>query len=229
MPYSYCFKCLTLGDVGVGKSCLVLQYTERKFREAHEPTIGGDFGTRIIATLDDAGNNNKLIKLQICDMPGNEPARCLTRSCYLGAIAAILVYDVTNRESFDHLKALLDDATAMQLSGNRDNPLTICLVGTIRAVSYEEGERFAKENGLMFVEASAKTGHNVDEAFAMIARAVRRRVEKYGVGGNKSGGGYLDLGAFYGFVGMPSKGGFGSVGRFLGSCLGSCCFSCGGS
>ncbi|GJN11673.1 hypothetical protein PR202_ga29880 [Eleusine coracana subsp. coracana] len=152
------FKCITIGDVGVGKPCLLLQFTDKKFQPEHYLTIGVEFGTRIINI------DNKPTKLQIWDTAGQESFRSITIMYYRGAAAAILVYDITRRETFDHVTRWLKDAeklapanVTIMLTGNK------CDLSDRRAVSYEEGERFAKEHGLIFLESSAKSAQNVDE------------------------------------------------------------------
>jgi Ras-related protein Rab-2A len=95
---------------------------------------------------------------------GQESFRSITRSYYRGAAGALLVYDITRRETFNHLASWLEDARQ-----HANANMTIMLVGNKsdlshrRAVSYEEGEQFAKEHGLIFMEASAKTAQNVEE------------------------------------------------------------------
>ena len=97
MSYSYLFKYIIIGDTGVGKSCLLLQFTDKRFRHDHDLTIGVEFGSRMIH-LDD-----KDIKLQIWDTAGQESFRSITRSYYRGAACALLVYDITRRDTFTHL------------------------------------------------------------------------------------------------------------------------------
>jgi len=121
-------------------------------------TIGVEFGARMI-TID-----KKQIKLQIWDTAGQESFRSITRSYYRGAAGALLVYDITRRETFTHLTSWLEESR-QHASPN----MTIMLIGNKcddddkRAVSKEEGEAFAKQHGLLFLETSAKTAHNVEE------------------------------------------------------------------
>jgi Ras-related protein Rab-2A len=117
------------------------------------------------------------IKLQVWDTAGQESFRSITRSYYRGAAGALLVYDITRRETFDHLASWLEDARA------HANPaMTVMLIGNKcdlahrRAVSTEEGAAFAAEHGLVFMEASAKTALNVEEAFIGTARAIHAKV-----------------------------------------------------
>jgi Ras-related protein Rab-2A len=134
-------------------------------------TIGVEFGTRTIA-VDNAG-----IKLQIWDTAGQESFASITRSYYRGAVGALLVYDVTKRQSFNHLKIWLSEARrnapavlVMILIGNK------CDLEKKRAVSVKEGEDFARENGMLFAETSAKSAENVDEAFTKVATIIYSKV-----------------------------------------------------
>ncbi|KAL9323725.1 hypothetical protein ACSQ67_008582 [Phaseolus vulgaris] len=158
MSYDYLFKYIIIGDTGVGKSCLLLQFTDKRFQPVHDLTIGVEFGARMV-TID-----SRPIKLQIWDTAGQESFRSITRSYYRGAAGALLVYDITRRDTFNHLASWLEDARqhanpnmSIMLIGNK------CDLSHRRAVSKEEGEQFAKENGLLFLEASARTSQNVEE------------------------------------------------------------------
>jgi len=104
MSYAYLFKYIIIGDTGVGKSCLLLQFTDKRFQPVHDLTIGVEFGARMI-TID-----GKQIKLQIWDTAGQESFRSITRSYYRGAAGALLVYDITRRDTFSHLTTWLEDA-----------------------------------------------------------------------------------------------------------------------
>ena len=114
--------------------------------------------------------NGKNVKIQIWDTAGQEAFQAITRTYYKGAIGALLVYDITRRETFTHVTKWLDDVRT-----NSSKNVTVILIGNKkdledkRQVSYEEGEAFAKENGLMFLETSAKTAYNVVEAFNLSA------------------------------------------------------------
>lgn len=158
---------VVIGDTGVGKSCLLLQFVDRRFSAVHDLTIGVDFGSRII----DLGQER--VKLQIWDTAGQESFRSIARSYYRDAAGALLVFDVTRRESFNHLARWLQETRQFA------NPnISITLVGNKadmairRAVQAPEAEAFAAENGLMYIEASAKTGDGVDEAFIKTAESV---------------------------------------------------------
>merc|ERR1712000_602867 len=157
LPYKYLFKYIIVGDTAVGKSCLLLQFTDKRFQPVHDLTIGVEFGARMISL------DGKQIKLQIWDTAGQESFRSITRSYYRGAAGALLVYDITRRETFEHLQSWLEDCRrysnqniVIMLIGNK------CDLGNKRAVSKEEGEAFASKNGLTFLETSAKTAENVE-------------------------------------------------------------------
>merc|ERR1711934_1154354 len=162
-----------IGDTGVGKSCLLLQFSENRFQAVHDLTIGVEFGARNISI------DNKLIKLQIWDTAGQESFRSITRSYYRGTAGALLVYDITRRETFTHLTSWLEESR-QHASPN----MTIMLIGNKcddedkRAVSKEEGEAFAKQHGLLLLETSAKTAHNVEEAFFDTAKEIYNKVQK---------------------------------------------------
>ena len=95
---------VVIGDTGVGKSCLLLQFVDRRFSSVHDLTIGVDFGSRII----DVGDEK--IKLQVWDTAGQESFRSIARSYYRDASGALLVFDVTRRETFNHLSRWLQEA-----------------------------------------------------------------------------------------------------------------------
>ncbi|KAG5494756.1 hypothetical protein GH5_03176 [Leishmania sp. Ghana 2012 LV757] len=169
---NYVFKYIIIGDSGVGKSCLLLQFTDKRFEPLHDLTIGVEFGARLISI------QGKSVKLQIWDTAGQESFRSITRSYYRGASGALLVYDVTRRDTFTHLQSWLEDAKA-----NANTALVIMLIGnkcdldSKRQVSREEGEAFARRNGLMFMETSAKTSQNVDDAFLQTAAHIYENVQ----------------------------------------------------
>ncbi|KAI3852762.1 hypothetical protein MKW92_031147 [Papaver armeniacum] len=172
MSYDYLFKYIIIGDTGVGKSCLLLQFTDQRFQPVHDLTIGVEFGAKMV-TID-----TRPIKLQIWDTAGQEAFRSITRSYYRGAAGALLVYDITRRETFNHLARWLEDARqhaspnmSIALIGNK------CDLAHRRAVTKEEGEQFAKENGLIFMEASARTSQNVNEAFTSTAKRILQNIQ----------------------------------------------------
>jgi Ras-related protein Rab-2A len=165
--YDHLFRYIIIGDMAVGKSCLLLQFTDHKFRYEHQLTIGVEFGGK---TLD---IKNRKIKIQIWDTAGQEAFQAITRTYYKGAIGALLVYDITRRETFNHIESWLNE---VKTHGSKD---VVCvLVGNkkdleeSRKVTFEEGQSLAKINGLLFLETSAKTAENVNEVFLTSARKI---------------------------------------------------------
>jgi len=172
MSYAYLFKYIIIGDTGVGKSCLLLQFTDKRFQPVHDLTIGVEFGARMVNI------DNKQVKLQIWDTAGQESFRSITRSYYRGAAGALLVYDITRRDTFKHLSVWLEEARqhsqsnmAIMLIGNKND------LEHRRAVSFEEGKAFADANGLIFMETSAKTAFNVEQAFINTAEKIHENIQ----------------------------------------------------
>ncbi|VDQ02289.1 unnamed protein product [Trichobilharzia regenti] len=140
--------------LGVGKSCLLLQFTDKRFQPVHDLTIGVEFGARMINI------DGKQIKLQIWDTAGQESFRSITRSYYRGAAGALLVYDITSSNM------------VIMLIGNKSD------LESRRDVKKEEGEAFAREHGLIFMETSAKTAANVEEAFIDTAKCIHEKIQE---------------------------------------------------
>ncbi|CDR94338.1 Rab2, putative [Babesia bigemina] len=164
--YKYLFKYIIIGDTGVGKSCLLLRFTDKRFKPDHDLTIGVEFGTRLINVR---GDN---IKLQIWDTAGQESFRSITRSYYRGAAGALLVFDISRRSTFEHLTKWLEE-----VKDHGSPTMTIVLIGNKtdvnnREVEYDEGKAFADENNLIYMETSAKGDYNVEEAFLTTASLI---------------------------------------------------------
>jgi len=170
--YDYLFKFIIIGDAACGKSCLLYRFIDDKFKKESTHTIGVEFGSKIV----EVGGYH--IKLQIWDTAGQERFRSVTRSYYRGAAGTVLVYDITNRESYNHVSSWLNDARAL---ANPD--IAIVLVGNKidltaeREVTFLEASRFAQENELMFLETSALTGEGVTEVFMKCARTILTKIE----------------------------------------------------
>ncbi|KAM3139288.1 hypothetical protein pb186bvf_008508 [Paramecium bursaria] len=172
-PYNFLFKYIIVGDTSVGKSCLLLQYVDRNFRQNHEATIGVEFGAKQIVI------KGKTIKIQLWDTAGQESFRSITRSYYRGSIGALLVYDISRRESFQNAISWINE---IRNYGNEK--MVICLVGNKldlednRQVSEEEGKELAKRFGMQFFEVSAKLNQNVDQVFTRISEQVYKKIER---------------------------------------------------
>lgn len=169
--YDYLFKFIVIGDTAVGKSCLLHRFIDNKFKKESTHTIGVEFGSKII----EVGGRN--VKLQIWDTAGQERFRSVTRSYYRGAAGAILVYDITSRETYNHVTSWLSDARSL---ANKD--IAIILVGNKadlpnREVTFLEASRFAQENDLMFLESSAMSGEGVEGVFFQCARSILSKIQ----------------------------------------------------
>ncbi|KAJ7570582.1 hypothetical protein O6H91_01G127200 [Diphasiastrum complanatum] len=158
-------KLVLLGDMGAGKSSLVLRFVKGQFFEYQESTIGAAFLTQTVAV------NDATVKFEIWDTAGQERYHSLAPMYYRGAAAAIIVYDISNLDSFARAKKwvqeLLQQGNAnlvMALAGNKAD------LSSKRKVETEEGKAYADENQLFFMETSAKTAQNVNELFYEIAR-----------------------------------------------------------
>jgi len=151
----------------------MIQFTDQKFRQENDPTIGVEFGAKTITS------KGKVIKLQIWDTAGQESFRSITRSYFRGAIGALLTFDITSRESFDAIHGFVEETTTSASSN-----LVIILIGnksdlaSERQVSKEEAETYAKRLGLIYIEVSAKTGHNVNLAFDMVTEKVLEKIDR---------------------------------------------------
>jgi Ras-related protein Rab-2A len=177
LEYEYLFKFIIVGNMSVGKSCLLMRFADNQFKEHHQSTIGVDFGSQVIQVGDTC------IKIQIWDTAGQEDFRAITRAYYREACAALLVYDATNRQSFTEIRTWLqavrnnstNDHIVMTLVGNKSD---LCGRHTgSRRVKTAEGEKFADNHGMLHIETSAKSGANVNEAFSRTALAVYQKLQ----------------------------------------------------
>lgn len=172
MSYSYLFKYIIIGDSAVGKSCLLLRFTDKRFQPVHELTVGVEYGTRMLLL------GNKPIKLQIYDTAGQETFRSITRAYYRSSAGVLLVFDLTRRSTFYHIQQWLDDAKRYAspflvgiLVGNKSDMIEQ------REVTSEEGLKWAQEHNLQYIETSAKTADNVEQAFRLTAERILQDVE----------------------------------------------------
>jgi len=179
--YDYLFKLVLIGDSGVGKSCLLLRFADDNFTDSYISTIGVDFRFRTI-TID-----KKTVKLQIWDTAGQERFRTITSAYYRGADGIIMVYDVTSAESFDHVEEWLSEVdryanenTAKLLIGNKADLIDE------KQVSEETAQKFADKLGIPFLETSAKTATNVDQAFLTMAKELIKAREQSAQNGSSS-------------------------------------------
>jgi Ras-related protein Rab-1A len=168
--YDYLFKVLIIGNSGVGKSCLLLRFAEDLFSDNYISTIGVDFKIR---KLDLDG---KSIKLQIWDTAGQERFRTITKSYYRGSNGIVVVYDITDRESFEQVQHWMSEIDAHAsaevcrlLVGNKAD------LNDKRAVKTDEGESLARQFGVPFLETSAKDASHVEEMFVTMTGAMKKK------------------------------------------------------
>ncbi|CAK86110.1 unnamed protein product (macronuclear) [Paramecium tetraurelia] len=171
--YDYLFKILLIGNSAVGKSSLLLRFADNVFNESFLPTIGVDFKIR---TFD---LNGKTVKLQIWDTAGQERFKTITNSYYKGAHGIILVYDVTDKQSFKDVENWLaevekyaNENVVRVLVGNKVD------LESKREVTFEEGKELADSLNIRFIETSAKNSSNVEKAFITLANEIKAKVAK---------------------------------------------------
>ncbi|CAI5713912.1 unnamed protein product [Hyaloperonospora brassicae] len=186
-------KVVLLGDTGVGKSSLVLRFVTNNFRPYSESTIGASFMSKMIVV------NDAPIKYQIWDTAGQEKYHSLAPMYYRGAAAAIVVYDITRKQSLTtlknwvkELKQLGPDNIVIAIAGNKSD------LEEKREVPASQARAYAEEIGALFIETSAKEDTNVSDLFIQISQALPTAstesnalpeiVDPYGGGKKKSGG-----------------------------------------
>ena len=176
--FDYLLKYIIIGDAAVGKSNLLLRYVHCQFKPEYQLTIGVEFGAKNIEI------SSKLFRIQIWDTAGQENFRSITRAYYKNSVCALVVYDISSRDSFNNVMSWIEDCKNqspktifMVLVGNK------CDLEDKRQVSYEEGKELADKNQLLFFESSAKDGINVDEIFLNSATEIAKKIEQ----------GYYDL------------------------------------
>jgi len=178
------FKLVFLGEQSVGKTSLITRFMYDTFDNTYQATIGIDFLSKTMY-LDD-----RTVRLQLWDTAGQERFRSLIPSYIRDSSVAVVVYDVTNAKTFEQTRKWVDDVRS-----ERGNDVIIVLVGNKtdlsdkRQVTEQQGADEAKRNGLMFVETSAKVGHNVKVLFKRIAQALPGMEE----GGGQDRGQMIDV------------------------------------
>eukprot|EP01097_Dermamoeba_algensis_P006748 TRINITY_DN420_c0_g1_i7.p1 TRINITY_DN420_c0_g1~~TRINITY_DN420_c0_g1_i7.p1 ORF type:complete len:242 (-),score=32.40 TRINITY_DN420_c0_g1_i7:167-892(-) len=194
--YDYLIKLLLIGDSGVGKSCLLLRFSDDSFTPSFITTIGIDFKIRTIEL------DGKKIKLQIWDTAGQERFRTITTAYYRGAMGILLVYDVTDEKSFGNIRNWIRNIEQHATSdvnkiliGNKCDMVDkkvfstlillkcltclsefLCFLSFPQVVDTERGQALANEFGIKFLETSAKNNINVEEAFFTLARDIKKRL-----------------------------------------------------
>ncbi|XVF22987.1 hypothetical protein REPUB_Repub12eG0218200 [Reevesia pubescens] len=169
----YVFKVVLIGDSAVGKSQLLGRFARNEFNIDSKATIGVEFQTKTLFI------DHKTVKAQIWDTAGQERYRAVTNAYYRGAVGAMLVYDITKRQSFDHVARWLEE-----LRGHADKNVVVMLVGnksdlvSLRAVPLEDAMEFAQRETLFFTETSALEATNVESAFVTVLTEIYRIISK---------------------------------------------------
>lgn len=175
---NYVFKVLLLGDSTVGKTCFLMRFTENTFQEIHMSTIGLDYRFKKMKVDD-----KKEATVQIWDTAGQDRFRAITKNYYKGAHGILLIYDVTNKKTFENVRNWVT-----QIRENASAKAIIYIVGNKiddkekRVVTKEEGEKMASEFDLKFFEASAKEDINIATTFEGLVKDI------YTVNGNEEEG-----------------------------------------
>ena len=174
--YDYLFKIIITGDGAVGKTAITVRFSQGKFDANYKMTIGVDFAIKMLEI------DNKRIKLQLWDTGGQERFSYIRPLYYKGAMGNVLVFDLTNRSSYDHLEKWYNEV--LQNCGN----IPSILVGNKadlpdRAVSSNEAQAWGVSHGMRYFECSAKTGQNVGDVFAELAKILVVGPEKAAIPG----------------------------------------------
>ena len=173
VDYDYVFKYIIIGDISVGKSNLLLRYTHGQFRDDYQATVGVEFGAKNIKIRD------QIYRIQIWDTAGSENFRSITRNYYKSSVCAVIVYDISNRESFNNANTWIEEC-----KNQTAKTIYLVLVGNKsdledeRQVTKEEGQELAEKLGIPFYEASAKTGDNVKDIFYNSADEIAKKIEE---------------------------------------------------
>ena len=170
--FEFLIKIVVIGDSGVGKTNFIFQFTEGRFSSAHVTTVGIDYKSKIIKLP-----NKKVVKLQIWDTAGQERYMAINKNLFQKVQGIILMYDLTNRDSFEHLQNWLN-----LINKNVSNKVVILVANKLdlaqekRIVTEEEGEDIGKKNDMLFFEGSGASGENVEEIFRSIADEVYKKL-----------------------------------------------------
>lgn len=229
-PWDYIAKIVSLGDSACGKSSLTIRLCEGRFVSQHDVTIGVEFGSRIVPVGPpsslalgindpaisaptsppstrkgkDEQQQQKHMKLSLWDTAGQETYKSVTRSYFRGASGALLVFDITRRNTFDSvtswlhdLRQIADEGIVVVLVGNKSDLAPASTVSSSgredenkRQVMKQEAEDWCKQNGVMrYVETSAKSGDGVERAFLEVAERIYQNIEagKYDLNDRRSG------------------------------------------
>jgi len=173
LDFDYLLKFIVIGDSSVGKSNIISKYKEDKFDEKGQPSIGVQFIAKNVVI------ENTTFRLQVWDTAGQESFRSMTRIYYKNSSCAFIVYDITEKESFNHVeswisecKKIAPETVLLVLIGNKSD------LNESREVSYEEGLKFAEKNKMLFFETSAKNGVNIENIFKKSVENISNNIKE---------------------------------------------------
>jgi len=170
------YKLVMLGDEAVGKTSLILQHTEHRFAESYKMTIGTDISAKVVETGAKGAKTKTKVYLIIWDIGGQEKYRILRESYLRGASGGLLVFDLTNKASFNHVldwaeevEKFVGSKIPMVLLGNKED------LSSKRVVTKEDGEKLAGDLEIEYLETSAKSSKNVDVSFDKIVKLILKK------------------------------------------------------
>ena len=171
--YDYFFKYIIIGDPEVGKSSIIQRYINNEFNRNYSSTIGVEFHTPSIEL------NKKTYKIQIWDTGGKKENQIQAKIICKGAICAFIVYDITNKNSFNNITSWVENC-----KNNASEKMLIILIGNKsdlndkRQVNTEEGQDLADKLGISFFETSCNTGENVNNIFEKSLEEIQKRIDE---------------------------------------------------
>ena len=161
--FDYLFKYIIIGGTAVGKSSLLLRYTQGQFKPKHQYTIGVEIEAKNVQI------RGMTYTIQVWNTAGQEKFRAITKAYYKNTVCALIVYDISSRDSFNNITSWIEDCKIyspktilMVLVGNKSD------LEDRRQVNAEEGQELADKYGILFYETSAKTGTNVENIFLIL-------------------------------------------------------------
>ena len=172
MKPDYTFKYIIIGNAFVGKSNIIYRFTKGKFAENYKATINLDFSFKNMKIGD------KIYRFQLWDTVGQEEFKSISRGYYKSGVCALVVYDITDRESFNNVSTWVDECRKYGPS-----TISLVLVGNKidlednRKIAFEEGEEFAEKNEMQFFETSALSGKNIDKLFNDTVESIIKKME----------------------------------------------------
>ena len=176
--FKYVFKIIIVGNTGVGKSSLLLKYTRDIFSTNYEPTIGVDFGSMIVH-IPDSNNEHTPVKLQIWDTAGQERFRTITKSYYKNTCGVVIVFDLTNKESFNAIPEWIDS-----IKQDADPSVEIILIGNKSdlesdyQITEDDIDNICREYDLKYFETSARELDSTSIAFNILGQDIFNKVKE---------------------------------------------------